>query len=33
MFLTSIIYDFLHRFLTDIENIIVNIGFLKLMLT
>ena len=38
MFFTSIIYDFLHWFLTDVESnhvesIIVNIDFLKLMLT
>ena len=35
---TSVIYDFLYQFLidvenTDVENIIVNIGFLKSMLT
>jgi len=29
MFFTSVIYDFLHRFLTDVENIIINIGFKK----
>jgi len=33
MFSTSVIYDFLHRFLTDFESIMVNIGFLKSMLT
>jgi len=38
MLFTSVIYHFLHWFLTDIEStnfesIIVNIGFLKLMLT
>ena len=38
MFSTSVIYDFLHRFLTDVESadvecIIVNIGSKKSMLT
>ena len=38
MLFTSVIYDFLHRFLTDVEStnvesIMVNIGFEKLMLT
>jgi len=32
MFFTSVIYDFLHQFLIDVESIIVNISFLKLML-
>jgi len=29
---TSVIYDFIHRFLTDVESIIVNISFLQSML-
>jgi len=38
MLSTPVIYDFLHRFLTDVESadvecIVVNIGFKKLMLT
>ena len=33
MFFTSVIYDFLHQFLTDVESIIFNIGFLKPILT
>ena len=33
MFFTSVIYDFLHQFLTDVESIMVNIGFQKPMLT
>ena len=33
MFFTSVIYDFLHQFLTDVESIMVNIGFEKPMLT
>ena len=33
MFFTSVINDFSHRFLTDVESIIVNICFKKLMLT
>ena len=33
MFSISVIYDFLHRFLTDVESIMINIGFLKSMLT
>jgi len=33
MFFTSVIYDFQHRLLTDVESIILNIGFKKPMLT
>jgi len=33
MLSTSVIYDFLHRFLTDVECIIVNIDSKKPMLT
>ena len=33
MFSTSVIYDFLYRFLTDVECIVVNIGSKKSMLT
>ena len=32
MLSTSIIYDFLHRFLTDVECIVVNIGSKKSIL-
>jgi len=33
MLFTLVIYDFQHWLLTDVESIIVNIGFKKLMLT